>query len=359
VSRRSSRARCTPARGAAASARGSAAGVIAVLAAVACASLGGRPDWLDGTSREHPRERYLVGVGEGDDLDSAGTRARAEIARIFEVRIDDAVTDRMEGGGPADAPDSEQVTIETRTVASGVFEGIEIAATWTDPATRRSYALAVLDKQRAGLRLAREIAARDEEIASELRNAASAVDGLDECRALSRAARASRARDALAARARVVRTQGAPPIATGDPGSAALSRRLAAAMDDVRFVVSAHEVGLGDGRDRGDLPALRAGVSEILTGLGFRTEGDVAPSGRVDCHLGLRAVDRGRGGWIHYRWEGACDLSGSGTVVLTTSVSGSESHPVDATARTKALAVGGEALRSALDRDLRRYLYEE
>ena len=44
---------------------------------------------------------------------------------------------------------------------------------------------------------------------------------------------------------------------------------------------------------------------------------------------------------------------------VITAASGSESHPVDATARTKALAVGGAALRSALDRDFRRYLYED
>lgn len=338
-----------------------AAAAIAAMSALACASWAGAPDWLDGTSSAHPRERYLVGLGEGDDLESAGTRARAEIARIFEVRIEDAVTDRVEGamGGPGGAGVVESVTIETRTSASGVFEGVEIAQTWADPQTRRVYALAVLDKRAAHRAFGREIAARDAEIAGELRSAEAAPDTLDESRALARALRASRERDVLVARARVVRSDATAAVSAGDPGSAALSERLASAMRAVRFAVSAREVGPADGGDRGDLPVLRDGVAESLTGLGFRVGGGEAALARVDCRLGLRPVDRGGTGWSHYRWDGACEVSGSGTVRLSSAASGSESHPVDATARTKALAVGGAALRSALDRDFRRYLYED
>ena len=60
-------------------------GIMLACVALACA-VGARPDWLDGRHPEYPRERYLVGVGDAEALDGARDRARAEIARVFEVR---------------------------------------------------------------------------------------------------------------------------------------------------------------------------------------------------------------------------------------------------------------------------------
>ena len=45
------------------------------------------PDWAGGVSEDYPAELYLLGVGAGPDRTMAEDRARAAIAKVFEVRI--------------------------------------------------------------------------------------------------------------------------------------------------------------------------------------------------------------------------------------------------------------------------------
>ena len=63
------------------------AGLIVLLLLLAgCAS--GRPDWTEsGKSNEYPASRYLTGIGTAADLGTAKDRARANLAKIFSVKI--------------------------------------------------------------------------------------------------------------------------------------------------------------------------------------------------------------------------------------------------------------------------------
>jgi hypothetical protein len=113
-----------------------------------------RPSWVEGTSAEWPQSRYLTGVGSGDERDVAETRARAELARTFVARVESAISSEEQESsrsrsGKTETEHSITARDATQISTSGEIEGTTIAAVWTDPATRRVYALAVLDRQKA------------------------------------------------------------------------------------------------------------------------------------------------------------------------------------------------------------------
>ena len=336
--------------------------ITALLWSAACATGRGQPDWIDGSAAAYPKDRYLIGVGEGADLDAAGDRARAEIARIFEVRIEDAVLDRSETVTVTEnarrrSSIVERIAVETRTTTQAALEGVEIAEIWKDTTAQRVYALAVLDARRAHRRLLERAAEREAEVAGLLESAEAARGVLTEARARVGAARGSRERDALLARARVVGPVDPATLERG-PATAALERALAAALARTDFAVRARETDASGG---GELPGLRDALAARLARMGFRAADAGSPLAelQVDCRLALLRIERGGAGWLHYRWEGACDVADASGVVLSAAHAGSESHPVDGTARTKARARAERVLAEAVERELQRYLYGE
>jgi hypothetical protein len=337
----------------------------ALLCSAACAAGRGQPDWIDGSAAAYPKAQYLVGIGEGDHLDAARDRARAEIARIFEVRIEDSVVDRSEMVAVMEAARRwssivERMAVETRTTTEVALEGVEIAETWEDPVTRRVYALAVLGKQRAQRRLLEQAKRRTEEILG-FREAAKRANGaLARVRAHVSAARASRERDRLLAHARVVgpvhSTLLEAPVL--EVQTEVFELQVLEQLARVEFAVCARGAGTsGDG----DLPGLREALTARLTRMGFRAADAASALAalQINCRLALQPIERGQPGWAHYGWEGACDVADTSGAVLSAADSGSESHPVDTTARAKARARAEQILAEAVERELQRYLYGE
>ncbi len=329
--------------------------------------LGGAPEWTDGRSDEYPASRFLVGVGTGPDLDAARNAARAEVSRIFESRIEDAVLDTRQEMTRRDSETGlvskvvEKVVVETRLETEGEYEGLRIAETWRDPDTQSHYALAVLEKTRAHRSFAERAAERERETAGYLAQAHEAGTHLAEARALVQALRASAERDGLAARAGVV----GPALPASDPGTSAVREALDRSLAGVRFDVVARDVRLADGAEGDTLPRLRDRLTQELADMGFQIrEGRAAvgnaEANRVVCRVGLAPVERGGSDWSHYRWDGSCEVLEPGAGVLVSSAdSGYESHPVAATARTKARDAAERRLVLALRENLRSYLYSE
>lgn len=111
---------------------------------------GPRPDWVDGTSAEFPRDHYLLGVGVADDQASAMERARGEIARVFGTQVTvNSLTTASEStsqaaGGKAETYSSQDVMQAVRSTARKALEGVQIERNWLDPATGTYYSLAAL-----------------------------------------------------------------------------------------------------------------------------------------------------------------------------------------------------------------------
>ena len=262
--------------------------VCLALILAACAG-GGRqapPAWLSGPPADYPADRYLVGRGQGPTVEQAQDRARAELAKAFQVRIqavnEDLTRFRRQVGGNQVTQSLEQaVSRRIRTQTEQLVEGIEIADVWRDPGSGIFYALAVLDRAQAARRLRERMAELDGRSEAALRQRG---DPLMRVRGLYAALQAQWTRAALAAAHAVVSPRPAPP----PPVSLAdLHKRLADALAALRIHPEA------------EAPPLRAAVGDALTALGATVADTEAPY-RLRARLDMQPLGR-RAGWVWVR----------------------------------------------------------
>jgi LPP20 lipoprotein len=138
---------------------------LVLLAAGGCATRSTMPDWINGVSHQYPGGQYLIGRGEAATEEEARDRARADLARIFEVSVaaesQDAQTftqnTNPEMGGKSAGEYRTQTSRRVTTRADQRIEGIQVVDVWQDPRTRTHYALAVLPRLPTSQRLRQEI----------------------------------------------------------------------------------------------------------------------------------------------------------------------------------------------------------
>lgn len=130
---------------------------LVVLALAGCATGGGsssRPAWIDDASAQYSDSQYMTGTGSASNLNDAKERARADLVKIFEVRIKAIVQDIQE----SKSVETAQGRVETVTNDSSVnivsetdhlIQGLQIAEVWQDPSDKNFYALALLERSQA------------------------------------------------------------------------------------------------------------------------------------------------------------------------------------------------------------------
>lgn len=142
--------------------------VVMILLSGACATTknDGKqpPDWVNGVSSRYPAGQYLIGRGAAADLDDAKDRARADLAKVFEVGItaessDIQTFERVTAGnnGAGESKGQLQISRNIQTRTDRVIRGIEIADLWQDPQSGTHYALAVLRRLQAAQTLRDDI----------------------------------------------------------------------------------------------------------------------------------------------------------------------------------------------------------
>jgi hypothetical protein len=191
-----------------------ATGIAAMLVVSGCATVpDGRPDWVDGNAAAYPDAVWLLGRGSGESVALAQERARADLAKAFEVAVTTSGEDvqraaRQGGEGVVFEARSEQ-RVSTRSEV--LLRGVRIAGLWTERqgATRRHHALAALERLPAAQALRAEIGALDEAIDREVGRARSAADALAQFVAAERAVALAGERDAYQRLLRVVDSTGA------------------------------------------------------------------------------------------------------------------------------------------------------
>ncbi len=178
--------------------------LILTLLLAGCAADGARetrPEWLDGSSERYPEARYLLGQGQGSSAALARDHARAELAKVFALRV----SERSEDLSRAEMTSEEGTTrqrSETRversvqTETQRVLEGVRIAEIWRDPEGVH-HALAVIDRLGESERLRSEIGALDQLIARAVARARGADALLSRIGAAAQAVQAQTRRDAL------------------------------------------------------------------------------------------------------------------------------------------------------------------
>lgn len=142
---------------------------VAALLLTACATgrdRDARPDWIDGADADWPSSAYLTGIGSADELSAARDRARADLAKTFRVTVNETSTDTQQySATDSDSGSSSEYSAEVRRDLSlhteQVLEGVTVPESWQDPATKRHYALAVLNRAQAAARLRQDVSALD------------------------------------------------------------------------------------------------------------------------------------------------------------------------------------------------------
>ncbi|HID48226.1 MAG TPA: hypothetical protein EYP40_01195 [Chromatiales bacterium] len=118
--------------------------VLPVLLALLAACTGPgdtQPDWIDGVSKAYPAQSHLLGRGQSETRAIAQDRARADLAKVFEVRIREQSTDTVAFESKTDAegqPTGQLATSarrEVQTRTQQIIQGIRIGDLWRDPAT--------------------------------------------------------------------------------------------------------------------------------------------------------------------------------------------------------------------------------
>lgn len=110
------------------------------------------PDWLTGGSHpDYPSDKYLTAVGLADDPGAAQEAAHREVAALIDGRVARRFRAAAESG--AGTPLSLNVSrLERETVQFTEADLVHCAvvAKWHDPVTETGYALAALERARAG-----------------------------------------------------------------------------------------------------------------------------------------------------------------------------------------------------------------
>lgn len=126
-----------------------------------------RPDWIDAKSKQYPSERYLIGRGESDRQPQARDRARADLAKIFEVAVTEQSRDIVKFSSHGMGRDAvkqleSEASRHIETSTEQVLNGVDIAEIWQNPKNKRYHALAVLDRLQTSNRLRQDINQLDE-----------------------------------------------------------------------------------------------------------------------------------------------------------------------------------------------------
>jgi hypothetical protein len=106
------------------------------------------PNWVENPHSTYPDSRYLVAVGEGDTRRTAENVADAQLARIFESRIEsaDELVDQSKESTKTFSRTSE-LSSQIRISANQTLFNIQHAESWVD-AHGRVHAVAYLDRRK-------------------------------------------------------------------------------------------------------------------------------------------------------------------------------------------------------------------
>ncbi len=158
-----------------------------------------QPDWTTGDSAAYKSSQYLLGRGQAATQDDAKDRARADLAKIFQVEVNVSSEDvqkfKSAGGTPGQYESEASRHITTRT--DQIVSGIQIAEVWQDPATKDFHALATLPRLQAAASLRQQIGQLDDATRDYVAQARSSSDLFLQIGAASRALDMQRERGPL------------------------------------------------------------------------------------------------------------------------------------------------------------------
>lgn len=164
-----------------------------------CASKPATPDWVAGDSARFNSAQYLIGRGQASTQEEAKDRARADVAKVFQVAVvassEDVQRSKSDSTGASQYEQQASRSISTRT--DQIIRGIQIAELWQDPVTKNFYALAVLPRLQAAASLRQQISQLDEATADHIEQSRKSSDLFQKIAAASLAVETQREHESL------------------------------------------------------------------------------------------------------------------------------------------------------------------
>jgi hypothetical protein len=273
-----------------------------------CASQPGVPDWIAGDSAKYKSGQYLIGRGQAATQEEAKDRARADVAKVFQVAVvvdsEDIQSAKSDASGATKYKSQTSRQINTRT--DKIISGIQIAELWQDPANGSYHVLAVLPRAQAANTLRQQIGELDLSTRIYIEQSRKEKDLFMKIAAGSRALEIQQEREALQKNLQVVDITGrgvepqwnsgklkaglgdllkrvsiAPRVAAGSPDG--LKEMVAGALAQSGFIL-----------DTGDHPKFVVQADMNLTDLGM-VDGWYWMRGNLEVTLTETAGNRVRG----------------------------------------------------------------
>ena len=127
------------------------------------------PTWVSGSSQHYPSSLYLTGQGTGLTLNDAKERARADLAKQFQVAVQERSHQSQQFKsqqiqGETSRSLNQQVSRSLLSYTSRSLEGVEIVQQWHNKQSNQYYALAALSRPKANQQFSQQISSLDKEI---------------------------------------------------------------------------------------------------------------------------------------------------------------------------------------------------
>ena len=237
-----------------------------------------RPDWIDGNSIKYSSSQYLLGRGQASTQEEAKDRARADLAKIFQVAVsvssEDIQRSKSDSTGKVQYEAQSSRNISTHT--DQIVSGIQIPELWQDPVTKNYYALAVLPRLQTAASLRQQISQLDDAVGNYISQSRNTSDLFLKISAANQALEMERIRESLQKSLQVVDITGRASEPQWN------SAKLESDLDDLlKRVKIASSV----------TPDSVAGLSDIVSGglakAGFLIETGQTPDFRLLARLAL------------------------------------------------------------------------
>lgn len=277
------------------------------------------PDWVTGKSSMYPDDQYITGVGSGDTRLEAENSARAQLAEVFKVQLNARFTsNKTETLRGSNGNVNGESTDFTRSLVNvglqKTLEGSEIADVWQNPKDLEYYALAVLNRRKASVRIADQITALDSDLVNAGRQLDTAKSKLAKLRILVSRKNIALKRKGLNSDYSILSSSGSGlPL----PGTSADE----ASSDLLRFCQSEIVFGL-NAKGEGSRSAAQV-VSDGLTGEGLVVSGAEKrePDFTINIVSRMDPSNEPLDGWYYCRWDVDVNLVDNKTGVVMADIS--------------------------------------
>jgi len=305
-----------------------------------CASKPTTPDWITGDSAQYNSAQYLIGRGQASTQEEAKDRARADVAKVFQVAVvansEDVQSSKSDSSGAAKYEQQATRSISTRT--DQIIRGIQIPELWQDPTTKDFYALAVLPRLQAAASLRQQIDQLDEATADHIEQSRKSSDLFLKIAAASMAVETQREHESLQKSLQIV-----DPTGRGTE-SKWNSAKLQSDLDELLKRVRIAPKVTAD-----STPGLEEVVAGALANAGFMIETGQNPDFVLQARMVLDDLGF-QAGWYWQRGVLEVNLSeaATGRVRGTKRWNVKSSAPDKATAAKRALNQADELLKQEL-----------